>query len=323
VRSTARPLPVPHPPRRSSSASAAISPSHHGHDLQHWPLRDTLTLGALVDAVPSARAHVRQLLSGWGHAEVGPDASLAVSELVTNSVVASAELRTAAPVLIWLGSDSNWLLLAVADASPQPPVRLNLGPEAERGRGLGLVEALSNRWGWHPASTTGLRKVTWVEWRLSSGSAGGQVPTHRIATMQPDQREQPSRLLLGPLETSDLAVNVPTQSGPLMPPGGGGDNAGVAGVVPGPGRSHDVSRLTGAELERTRRELQASLALARPGSASSVPILAHLGAIEVGLARRSADCGASGKPSGLGARTSASALDMSIPLSSAIRGRRG
>jgi hypothetical protein len=31
-------------------------------------------------------------------------------------------------------------------------------------------------------------------------------------------------------------------------------------------RSHDVSQLTTAELERARRELAASLALAKPGS---------------------------------------------------------
>ena len=58
---------------------------------------------------------------------------------------------------------------------------------------------------------------------------------------------------------------------------------------PDPSRSHDVSGLTDAELERTRRELQASLALARPGSAASVPILAHLSAIDTELAGRSAD----------------------------------
>ena len=71
--------------------------------------------------------------------------------------------------------------------------------------------------------------------------------------------------------------------------------------VPDPSRSHDVSGLTDAELERARRDLQASLGLARPGSAASVPILAHLSAIDTELARRSADCGASGKPSGLDA----------------------
>ncbi len=161
---------MPHPSRRSS-ALVAIPPSHHGHDLEHWPLRDTLILGALADAVPSARAHLRQLLTGWGRAELSPDAGVVVSELVTNSVAASAELQlAAAPVLMWLGSDWHCLLLAVADVSPRPPVRLNLGPDAEGGRGLALVEALSSRWGWHPASITGLTKVTWAEWRLPSGA---------------------------------------------------------------------------------------------------------------------------------------------------------
>jgi hypothetical protein len=74
---------------------------------------------------------------------------------------------------------------------------------------------------------------------------------------------------------------------------------------PDPSRGHDVSGLTHAELERASRDLQASLALARPGSPAYVPILAHLSAIDAELARRSAGCGASGKPSSLGARTSA------------------
>jgi hypothetical protein len=165
--------------RLPGGGQVAIPPSHHGRDLEHWPLRDTLILGAIESAVPSARAHLRQLLSGWGQAEVGPDAGVVVSELVTNSVVASAGLRlAAAPVLVWLGSDSHCLLLAVADASPRPPVGLSLGPDAERGRGLALVEALSNRWGWYPASITGLRKVVWAEWRLPSGI--GQPPVAGI-----------------------------------------------------------------------------------------------------------------------------------------------
>ena len=88
--------------RLRGSAQVAIPPSHHGHDLQHWPLRDTLILGAIESAVPSARAHLRQLLSGWGQAELGPDAGVVVSELVTNSVVASAGLRLAAAQVLVL-----------------------------------------------------------------------------------------------------------------------------------------------------------------------------------------------------------------------------
>ena len=159
-----RPSPVPCPPRRDG-AQMAIPPCHHGHNLEHWPLRDTLILRALADAVPSARSRLRELLSGWGLAEIGPDAGVVVSELVTNAVAASAGLGlAAAPVLVWLGSDRRWLLLAVADASLRPPVRLNLRADSEGGRGLVLVEALSSRWGWHLTSVAGLRKVVWAEW---------------------------------------------------------------------------------------------------------------------------------------------------------------
>jgi hypothetical protein len=49
-------------------------------------------------------------------------------------------------------------------------------------------------------------------------------------------------------------------------------------------RDHDVSEMTGAELERARRELEASLALARPGSMTSVPVMAQIRAIDAALA---------------------------------------
>jgi hypothetical protein len=48
-------------------------------------------------------------------------------------------------------------------------------------------------------------------------------------------------------------------------------------------RPHDVSGLTASELERARRELEASLALARPGSMISVPIMAQIRAIGAAL----------------------------------------
>ena len=53
-------------------------------------------------------------------------------------------------------------------------------------------------------------------------------------------------------------------------------------------RLHDAGGLTAGELDRARRELQASLALAWPGSPASVPILANLSAIDAELAGRGA-----------------------------------
>jgi hypothetical protein len=163
-----------------SGPGGPVPPSDHGHDLARWPSRNAIHIGALQGAVPSARFHVRQLLWEWGQAELEQDAAVVVSELVTNAVMASAELRPVmASVLVWLGSDARFVLLAVSDASPRPPMRLDPAPDAEGGRGLALVEAFSSRWGWRPTTMAGLVKVVWAEWRLPSHA------DHRTVTNQP------------------------------------------------------------------------------------------------------------------------------------------
>jgi hypothetical protein len=53
-------------------------------------------------------------------------------------------------------------------------------------------------------------------------------------------------------------------------------------------REHDMTALTVTELEHARRELAASLALARPGSPARVPIQARMAAIDTELAGRAA-----------------------------------
>ena len=52
-------------------------------------------------------------------------------------------------------------------------------------------------------------------------------------------------------------------------------------------RDHDVTALSGPELEQARRELAGSLALARPDSPVRAPILAQMTAIDAELAARS------------------------------------
>ena len=54
-------------------------------------------------------------------------------------------------------------------------------------------------------------------------------------------------------------------------------------------RAHDVSGMASGDLERARRELQASLALARPDSPTRVPILAYMSAIDAELADRTTE----------------------------------
>ena len=125
-----------------------------------WALRSFLELGALPGAVPCARLHARLVLREWELTALSEDIELLVSELVTNGLQASGDLPQAAGVAMWLLADATRVLILVRDASPRPPVRMDVGADAERGRGLLLVEALSHRWGWHPADDGG--KVVWA-----------------------------------------------------------------------------------------------------------------------------------------------------------------
>jgi hypothetical protein len=52
------------------------------------------------------------------------------------------------------------------------------------------------------------------------------------------------------------------------------------------GRPPEVSTVASGELERSRRDLAAALALARPGSPAQAAIRTHLAAIDAELARR-------------------------------------
>jgi anti-sigma regulatory factor (Ser/Thr protein kinase) len=127
-----------------------------------WPLLDVLELGALPGAVPCARLHARQLLWEWGLAAQSKSAELLVSELVTNAIAASRSMEQMFPVRLWLLADKARVLILVWDASPWPPAPLNdIGEDAESGRGLLLVESISERWDWYFPEETG-GKVVWA-----------------------------------------------------------------------------------------------------------------------------------------------------------------
>jgi len=51
-----------------------------------------------------------------------------------------------------------------APEPPEPPVPLEQVAEVEEGRGLGLVRACADLWGWQPLARDGSRgKVVWCE----------------------------------------------------------------------------------------------------------------------------------------------------------------
>jgi len=78
---------------------------------------------------------------------VSDSVEILVSELVTNAIHASWALDQAFPVRLWLLSDKAQVLILVWDANPRPPIRMDTDENAESGRGLLLVETISDQWG--------------------------------------------------------------------------------------------------------------------------------------------------------------------------------
>ncbi|HEV3382209.1 MAG TPA: ATP-binding protein, partial [Trebonia sp.] len=74
-----------------------------------------------------------------------------ISELVTNAVEATQAARLNTPVRLTLIGGLRTLLVAVWDASPEPPVPAAAADDDESGRGLLIVQALSARWDWKQA----------------------------------------------------------------------------------------------------------------------------------------------------------------------------
>ncbi len=123
-----------------------------------------LELPAVPRSVPVARACAREVLAEWGLSALGETAELLVSELVTNAIQVSRQLTSSPDVWLGLTSAASKILIAVWDASQQPIIVSSpAGPpdlQEESGRGLFLVEQLSEEWGCYwPEDGPG--KVVW------------------------------------------------------------------------------------------------------------------------------------------------------------------
>ncbi|CAL9449326.1 ATP-binding protein [Streptomyces cellulosae] len=116
-----------------------------------------------VRAVTVSRRTLRLILTVHGLITLVDIAELLATELVANAVrhtkgPAALRVRWSPPGTLRIGA---W----DADPSPpQPPQPLAAVLEAEDGRGLGLVRACADVWGWQPLVRDGSRgKFVWCE----------------------------------------------------------------------------------------------------------------------------------------------------------------
>ena len=102
-----------------------------------------------------ARHFVREVLAGWLFVELADDVVLVAHELAAN---ASVHARSA--FVIRMRRRDGRLRVEVDDASVEPPRAGPASSSSPGGRGLVLVEALAESWGWDLRQGG---KSVWVE----------------------------------------------------------------------------------------------------------------------------------------------------------------
>jgi anti-sigma regulatory factor (Ser/Thr protein kinase) len=118
---------------------------------------DTFTLVALPTSPFWARRYTYLFLDSCQgiSADITETAELLVSELVTNAVrftgdparpLRYSERANAGLITLSLRHFRETLLIEVHDTDTSPPIRSDPGDDAENGRGLILVDALSKEW---------------------------------------------------------------------------------------------------------------------------------------------------------------------------------
>jgi anti-sigma regulatory factor (Ser/Thr protein kinase) len=106
-------------------------------------------------AAGTARSFVGEALCETHGARVLDDAKLLVSELVTNAVCHGSP-----PVVLEIGCDgTTGMTVRVRDGDAQSPTLVQGSTEDESGRGVSLVDMLSDDWGIEPAQHG---KVIWL-----------------------------------------------------------------------------------------------------------------------------------------------------------------
>src|SRR5690554_2818783 len=105
-----------------------------------------------VSSVSRARRFATEKISD---PDLASRVATVVSELATNAI-----RHARSGFRLEVRTDSSSIRVTVFDTDPTPPRLLDGGPHEPTGRGLRIVAALANRWGFHP---DGNGKAVWAE----------------------------------------------------------------------------------------------------------------------------------------------------------------
>lgn len=114
-----------------------------------------------------AREFTRATFESWDAAELFDEAGVVVSELVTNALrygLPGRHRNARAPIQLVLLRQERRILALVTDPNCDGPVPGDPDEFAETGRGLQVVEAITESWGWASLATGG--KAVWAAFAL-------------------------------------------------------------------------------------------------------------------------------------------------------------
>ncbi|MER5650538.1 ATP-binding protein [Streptosporangium sp. NPDC002524] len=119
-------------------------------------------------AARTAREFTARALRAWELEPLIDDTGVVVSELVTNALRHGTRgvlhARSFPEVKVILCHTERSVLCAVTDPSDQGPCLREPDYEAENGRGLLMVDGVSETWGWAPLEKRG--KAVWAAFAL-------------------------------------------------------------------------------------------------------------------------------------------------------------
>lgn len=123
---------------------------------------DRLTYTPFARSVSLARRRSARLVAQWGYPELAGDAGLVVSEMASNALLHGTVQDRLFHVHLKLTPST--LRIEVTDARTEClPVQRTPSDDAQFGRGLTLIGALTTRWGVEPCVDG---KTVWAELSL-------------------------------------------------------------------------------------------------------------------------------------------------------------
>jgi anti-sigma regulatory factor (Ser/Thr protein kinase) len=156
-----------------ASGSWPLSPEPHPMSWTCFPRVATRTPGVDARSVRAARDFAVATVERWGIAQRCEDIAIVVSELLTNALrhalPESGETWPRSPIRLGLLQPGPSVLCAVADPGRGAPVPKHPGLLAETGRGLHVIDALADAWGYTTPGDTG--KVVWAMFSAGRPSA--------------------------------------------------------------------------------------------------------------------------------------------------------